>query len=67
MGGQGQSAGVLHYIRVRLDTAIAQATVKNAQDKAYAHTLDAAAVRHLASIFEEPGEGEGLQLQIISD
>ena len=56
----------LHYIRVRLDTAIAQATIRNAQDQAYAHILDAAAVRHLASIFEEPGEDEGLQLQVIS-
>lgn len=58
---------VLYYIRVRLDTAINQATARNAQDLAYAHTLDAAGVRHLASIFEEPNQDEGIQLQVISD
>jgi predicted kinase len=58
---------VLHYIRVGLDTAIARAAVRNGQDLAYAHTLGAAAVRHLASIFEEPDQDEGLQLQVISD
>jgi predicted kinase/8-oxo-dGTP pyrophosphatase MutT (NUDIX family) len=58
---------VLHYVRICLDTAIAQASVRNARDPAYAHTLDAAAVRHLASIFEEPSEDEDLHLQIISD
>jgi predicted kinase len=58
---------VLHYIRVRLATAIAQTAVRNAQDPAHAHTLDAAAVRHLASIFEEPDQAEGFQLRIITD
>lgn len=56
---------VLHYIRVSLETAIAHATVRNAQTPAYAHILDAAAVRHLASIFEEPDEDEGLRVEII--
>jgi predicted kinase len=58
---------VVHYIRVPLDTAIAHATARNAQDPGYAHILDAAAIRHLASIFEEPGDDEDLQLQIIGD
>jgi hypothetical protein len=57
---------VLHYIRVPLDTAIAQATERNARETAYAHVVDSAAVRHLASIFEEPVEGEGLLLQVIA-
>jgi predicted kinase len=64
--GQGFEP-VPHFIRVRLDTAIAQASVRNAQGPPHAHTLDAAAIRHLASIFEEPGDDEGLHLRIISD
>src|SRR5580704_17681838 len=58
---------VLHYIRVPLDTAIAQASERNARATAYAHDLDGAAIRHLASIFEEPADDEGLLLQIIGD
>ena len=58
---------VLHYIRVPLDTAIAQASERNARATAYAHDLDGAAIRHLASIFEEPADDEGLLLHIIGD
>ncbi len=58
---------VLHYIRVPLDTAIAHATIRNADGQVYAHVLDAAAVRHLASSFEEPGEDEGLKIRVIGD
>jgi hypothetical protein len=33
---------VLHFIWVRLDTSIAQATVRNAQGPAWAYSVDAA-------------------------
>ena len=58
---------VLHCVRVPLDRAIAHATIRNADGRVYAHVLDAGAVRHLASIFEEPGEDEGLKIRVIGD
>ena len=39
----------------------------NQWSRARLHALDAAAVRHLASIFEEPAEDEGMRMQIIGD
>ena len=46
--------------------AITQAASRAAADTPGAHILDADAIRHLATIFEEPGEDEGIAITIIS-
>jgi predicted kinase len=56
---------VLHYIRVPVETAIGRAERRAAQGTVSAHALDAAGVRHLWSIFEEPAEEENLELRIV--
>lgn len=56
---------ILHYVRVPLDTAIARAEHRSAQHTPGAHALDADAVRHMASIFEEPTADEGIELRTV--
>ncbi|MDA3648488.1 ATP-binding protein [Saccharopolyspora indica] len=55
----------LHYVRVPLETAVARAEARTADGEPGAHPLDAAAVRHLASIFESPAVDEGLPMIVI--
>ena len=56
---------VLHHVHVPLDTAIARAEQRAIDGSAGAHVLDAAAVRHLASIFEVPTSDEGMEIRIV--
>ena len=53
---------VLHYVQVPLDVAIARADARAAANTAGAHRLDADAIRHLAALFEEPSEDEGMPI-----
>ncbi len=53
---------VLHYLPVPLDTAIARAEGRARAGIAGAHVLNADAVRHLAALFEEPTEDEGVEI-----
>lgn len=52
----------LHHIRVPVTTAIARVEARTAARTAGTHPLDAAGVRHLASIFEEPTDDEPVTL-----
>lgn len=56
---------LLHHLRIPLDVAIARAEARAAANVAGAHILDAAAIRHLAALFEEPSEDEGMAIQVI--
>jgi predicted kinase len=56
---------ILHYIRVTPETAIARAEQRAAHRTAGAHVLDADAILHLLSIFEEPAEDENIELHIV--
>jgi predicted kinase len=69
-GDRARAAGyevMLHYVVVPLDVAIARAERRAAADLAGAHRLDAAAVRHLAALFEAPTADEGLPIVIVHD
>jgi predicted kinase len=69
-GDRARAAGyevVLHYVVVPLDVAIARAEHRAASGVAGAHRLDAAAVRHLASLFEVPTADEGLPIILVHD
>lgn len=57
---------VIHYIRVPVETAIARVEHRTAQELSTAHALDAAGVRHLRAIFEEPTSDENLDLRIVA-
>ncbi|HEY2508477.1 MAG TPA: ATP-binding protein [Streptosporangiaceae bacterium] len=57
---------VLHYLRVPVETAIARAEQRTAEDEAWSYPLDAAAVRHMTTIFEVPQADEGFELRIVS-
>lgn len=52
----------LHYVQVPLEVAIAQAEARAAANTTGAHRLDAEAIRHLAAIFEEPSDDEGMPI-----
>jgi hypothetical protein len=56
---------VVHYLRVSPETAIAQANRRAARSTPGAYVLDAAAIRHMAAIFEEPGQDEGLEIRVV--
>jgi predicted kinase len=56
---------VLHYVRVPLNVAISRAETRAAAQVAGAHLLDAEAIRHLAAIFEEPAEEEGVPIMLV--
>src|SRR3954452_15833998 len=67
-GDRARAAGydvVLHSIRVPLEVAIVRAERRSAAGVAGAHQLDAAAVRHLAMLLEEPTEDEGLPIVLV--
>ena len=53
---------VLHYVQVPLNIAIARADARATTNTTGAHRLDADAIRHLAAIFEEPREDEGMPI-----
>lgn len=53
----------LYVIDVPLEVAIARAADRT---DAHAHVLDAAAVQHLAELFEMPDESEGFELHVIT-
>ncbi len=60
-----ESAGhhaVLHHVRVPLDLAIRRVEERSGRREPGTHPLDAAGVRHLATIFEPPGPSEGLAI-----
>ncbi len=61
------STPVLHYVRVPIELAVSRAQLRNASGTGHTHTLDADAIRHLASIFEEPGEDEGMELRMVDE
>ena len=56
---------VLHYVQVPVKVAIARAETRAAANTAGAHRLDADAIRHLAALFEEPSEDEGLPIVLV--
>ncbi len=61
------STPVLHYVRVPIELAVSRAQVRIASGTGHTHTLDPDAIRHLASIFEEPGEDEGMELRMVDE
>ena len=58
---------VVHYLRVPVQTAIDRAAGRTAAGTSLVYALDAAAVRHLAGIFEEPGPDEGIEIRVVPD
>lgn len=60
-------ATVLHYLRVPVEVAIERAEQRTADGVRWAYPLDAAAVRHMTTIFEEPVPTESLELRIVSN
>ncbi len=56
---------LLHYLPVPLNTAIARAEGRARAGIVGAHVLDAEAIRHLATLFEEPTEDEGLGICVV--
>jgi predicted kinase len=56
---------VLHHLAVPLDTAIARAEQRAELDTPNSHDLDAAAVRHLAALFEPPTSDEGFEVRVV--
>lgn len=57
---------LLHWVQVPIEVAIAQAQTRSEAGAVHAHPVDAAGIRHLASIFEEPGNDEGMPLQRVT-
>jgi predicted kinase len=53
---------VVHFLDVRIDTAIRRAHHRLSTAPAHAHRVDEAGVRHFATIFERPADDEGLQI-----
>ena len=63
-----ESAGhhpVLHYLPAPLETAIERAEQRARETVPHAHVLDAAAVRHLADLFEPPDSSEGMEIRVV--
>ncbi len=56
---------LLHYLHVPVEVAIARAESRATVNTAGAHILDADAIRHLAALFEEPSEGEGMTINVV--
>jgi predicted kinase len=56
---------ILHYLPVPVETAVARAAARTAEGTQLAYDLDAPAIRHLASIFEEPELAEGIELHVV--
>lgn len=56
---------VLHYVRVPLEVAIARAEARAMADVAGTHVLNAGAIGHLATIFEEPDEDEDIPIMLV--
>jgi predicted kinase len=58
---------VVHYLNVPLETAIGRAELRAASNTPGAYALTATEVRHLQTIFEEPGPGEGIELRVVDN
>ncbi len=58
---------VLHHVDVPVETAVRRAEERARLDVPGSHLLDAAAVRHLASIFEPPRADEGIEIRLVAD
>ncbi|MGH3471106.1 MAG: AAA family ATPase [Nocardioidaceae bacterium] len=58
---------VLHHLTAPLDTAIHRAEQRANLAPSDSHNLDAAAVRHLADLFESPTPDEGIEVRIVND
>lgn len=54
----------LHWLQVPIEVAIARA--RSEAGAQHAHRLDEQGIRHLASIFEEPGDDEGMPVHRIT-
>jgi hypothetical protein len=54
-------------LRHPIELAVSRAQLRNASGTGHTHTLNADAIRHLASIFEEPGEDEGMELRMVDE
>lgn len=67
--GKATAAGfdvVLHYLQTPLDTALERVRRRTLAEEPGSHALEDSGVRHLAAIFEEPGESEGLEILRVS-
>lgn len=53
---------VLHHVQTPLDTAIERASLRTLSGEPGSHAVTEADVRHLARIFEEPADAEGLRI-----
>lgn len=58
---------VLHWVQVPIEVAIGRAQARNEAGAKHAHRLAATDIRHLASIFEEPHDDEGMPLRVVTD
>lgn len=58
---------VLHALRVPVDIAVERAVKRAATGARHAHVLDAAAVKHAASLIEEPTADEPVELHEVTD
>ncbi len=57
---------LLHWVQVPIEVAIARSQARSEDGEKHAHRLDAASIRHLASMFEEPGDNEGIPLRRVT-
>jgi predicted kinase len=58
-------AATLHYIDVSVETAIEQVARRAAAGVPGSHSITEAEVRHHQTIFEPPGEDEGIEVLIV--
>jgi predicted kinase len=56
---------VLHHLETPVDTAIRRVEERAARAAPRSHLVDAAAVRHLQTILEEPGGDEGMEIRAV--
>lgn len=57
---------VLHHLTTPLQTAIERIEDRAARPVPGSHTLDAAGVRHMQTILEEPGSEEGVEIRRVA-
>lgn len=57
---------VLHHVQTPLDVAVERTRRRTLAAEAGAHPLTEAGVRHLAAIFEEPAESEGMRIRRVA-
>ncbi|MGI8948334.1 MAG: AAA family ATPase [Ornithinimicrobium sp.] len=56
---------LLHWVQVPIEVAIARSGQRNRASDEHAHRLDEPGIRHLASIFEEPGDDEDMPVLVV--